>query len=64
MPDEDRDRLTAYAQIFKKLPRKTAAELVAAISTDPELQGRRTVIAQAAVLVSFGHAMGWTDTPA
>jgi hypothetical protein len=59
----DRERLAAYAQIFKQLPRKTAAELVAAITNDPELHGRTTVIAQAAVLVSAGHGLGWI-TPA
>ncbi len=58
---EGSDQLKTYARIFRQLPRKTAAELVAAVASDPELSGRRTVIAQAAMLASFGHAMGWID---
>ncbi|MEU8756247.1 hypothetical protein AB0C88_37745 [Streptomyces chartreusis] len=56
------DLLGVYSQIFKKLPRETAALLVATVATDPELHGRRTAIAQAAMLVSAGHRLGWTET--
>lgn len=63
-PATSRDRLAAYTRIFKQLPREAATELIAALTTDPDLTGRRTVIAQAALLVSFGHAMDWTDNPA
>jgi len=54
-----RDEITTYTRIFKQLPRETVAELVAAVTTDPVLHGRRTAIAQAAMLVSVGHALGW-----
>lgn len=56
---EGSDPLQTYARIFRQFPRKTSAELVAAVASDPELSGRRTVIAQAAMLASFRHAMGW-----
>lgn len=57
----DRARLAAYAKIFKQLPRPAAAQLLAIIATDPELADRQTVIAQAAVLVTAGHRLGWVD---
>lgn len=57
-----RDQLGTYTRIFKQLPRETVAELVAAVTTDPDLHGRRTAIAQAALLVSVGHHLGWGDT--
>lgn len=53
------DQLATYTRIFKQLPRETVAELAAAVTTDPVLHGRRTAIAQAAMLVSVGHALGW-----
>lgn len=59
-----RDQLDTYVRIFKHLPRETVAELVAAATTDPDLHGRRTAIAQAAMLVSVGWGLGWHDTEA
>lgn len=56
-----RDQLDVYVQIFKQLPREAVAELVVAMTTDPALHGRRTAIAQAAMLVSVGHRFGWVD---
>lgn len=56
-----RDQLDIYVRIFKHLPREAVAELVAAMSEDPDLHSRRTVIAQAAMLVSVGHRLGWPD---
>lgn len=58
------DHLAAYTRILKQLPRQAVAELVAAVTTDPELHGRRTAIAQASMLVSVGHRMGWADAEA
>lgn len=58
-PQASRSTLAAYTRIFKQLPRETVAELVATIATDPALYGRRTAIAQAAMLVSAGHHLGW-----
>lgn len=55
----EKDRLAEYARLFRHLPRTVAAELVAEVASDPDLQGRKTVIAQAAVLVSAGHRLGW-----
>lgn len=43
------------------MPREAVAELVTAVATDPDLHGRKTVIAQAAMLVSVGHAFGWGE---
>jgi len=60
-PIESRDLMSAYTQIFKRLPRETVALLVATITTDPERHGRRTALAQAAMLVSVGHRLGWTE---
>ncbi|MFD8839808.1 hypothetical protein [Streptomyces griseofuscus] len=57
----DRDQLTEYARILRQLPRQAAIELVAAIVADPELRDRSTVIAQAAMLVSAGHRLGWIN---
>ena len=57
-----RDQLDTYTRIFKQLPRETVAELVVAVATDPALHGRQTAIAQAAMLVSVGHRLGWTET--
>lgn len=59
--ETNRDELGVYVKIFKQLPRETVAGLVAAMAVDPDLQGRRTAIAQAAMLVSVGHQLGWTD---
>lgn len=56
-----RDQLDTYVRIFKQLPREAVAELVAAVTTDPALHGRRTALAQAAMLVSVGHRLGWHD---
>lgn len=56
-----RDQLDTYVRIFKQLPRETVAELVAAITTDPALHGRRTAITQAAMLVSVGWGLGWHE---
>ncbi|MFK0140679.1 hypothetical protein [Streptomyces murinus] len=55
------EQLTKYARILRQLPRQAAAELVAAVITDPELSDRKTVIAQAAILVSAGHRLGWIN---
>lgn len=55
-----RDQLDTYVRIFKQLPREAVAELVSAVTTDPDLHGRRTALAQAAMLVSVGHQLGWT----
>jgi hypothetical protein len=57
-----RDELDAYVRIFKQLPRQAVAELVVAMTTDPALHGRRTAVAQAAMLVSVGHRIGWTNS--
>ncbi|MFE0472580.1 hypothetical protein ACFW2V_13295 [Streptomyces sp. NPDC058947] len=62
-PTTQSDLLGVYTRIFKQLPRETAALLVATVTADPELNGRQTVLAQAALLVSTGHRLGWTDTP-
>lgn len=62
-PIDSRDLMGAYTQIFKRLPRETVALLVATITTDPEMHGRRTALAQAAMLVSVGHRLGWTEEP-
>ena len=59
--DVGRDQLDTYVRIFKLLPRQVVAELVVAMTTDPALHGRRTAIAQAAMLVSVGHRLGWTN---
>ena len=59
--EASRDQLDAYVRIFKRLPRETVASLVAAMAVDPDLHGRRTAIAQAAMLVSVGHQLGWTE---
>ncbi|MGW7617464.1 hypothetical protein ACWGLG_16660 [Streptomyces antimycoticus] len=56
---DGQERLKTYAKIFRQLPREAAAELVAAMTTDPELEGRKTVIAQAALGTSVGHRLGW-----
>lgn len=56
-----RDQLDTYVRIFKQLPREAVAELVSAMTVDPHLHGRRSAIAQAAMLVSVGHQLGWTD---
>lgn len=56
-----RDQLDTYVRVFKQLPRTAVAELVVEMATDPDLHGRRTAIAQAAMLVSVGHRMGWTE---
>ena len=61
-PAATRDQLDTYVRIFKQLPREAVAELVVAMTTDPALHGRRTAIAQAAMLVSVGHRFGWTDS--
>lgn len=58
-PDTNGDALATYTRIFKQLPRETVAELVVAVTTDPALHGRRTSIAQAAMLVSVGWGLGW-----
>jgi hypothetical protein len=63
-PTDSRDLMGVYTHIFKQLPRETAALLVATITADPELHGRPTALAQAALLVSAGHRLGWTDHPA
>lgn len=55
-----RDDLGTYARIFKQLPREAVAELVAAVTADPALHGRRTALVQAAMLVSVGHRF-WID---
>lgn len=60
-PITDRDQFDVYVKIFKQLPRQYAALLVAAVTTDPDLHGRRTALAQAALLVSAGHRLGWAD---
>lgn len=59
-----RDQLDTYVRIFKQLPRETVAELVATVTIDPDLHGRRTAIAQAAMLVSVGWGLGWHDPEA
>jgi len=56
-----RDQLDVYVRIFKQLPREAVAELVAMVATDPALHGRRTALAQAAMLVSVGHRLGWNE---
>ena len=61
---DSRDLMGVYTRIFKQLPRETVALLVATVTADPELHGRRTAIAQAAMLVSVGHRLGWTETEA
>ena len=58
--EASRDQIDTYVRIFKQLPRGAVAELVAAMTVDPALHGRRTAIAQAAMLVSVGHRFGWT----
>lgn len=63
-PTDSSDLLGAYTQIFKRLPRETAALLVATVTADPQMHGRQTALAQAALLVSAGHRLGWTDIPA
>ena len=60
-PTDPGDLLGVYTRIFKQLPREAVALLVATVTGDPDLHGRRTTIAQAAMLVSLGHRMGWTD---
>lgn len=60
-PTDPSDLLGVYTQIFKHLPREAVALLVATVAADPEMHGRRTALAQAAMLVSLGHRMGWTD---
>lgn len=60
-PTDSRDLMGVYTRIFKQLPRETVALLVATVTADPELHGRQTAIAQAAMLVSVGHRMGWTE---
>lgn len=63
-PTDSRDLLGAYTQIFKRLPRETVALLVATVTADPQLHGRQTALAQAALLVSVGHRLGWaTEEP-
>lgn len=61
-PTDSRDLIGVYTHIFKKLPRETAALLVATVTADPQMHGRQTALAQAAMLVSAGHRLGWTDT--
>jgi hypothetical protein len=64
VPTTISDQLGVYTQIFKQLPRGHAALLVAAVTTDPQLADRQTAIAQAALLVSLGHRLGWSTHPA
>ncbi|MGW8679591.1 hypothetical protein ACWGNN_00730 [Streptomyces sp. NPDC055817] len=63
VPVTSSEQLGVYTQIFKQLPRESAALLVAAVTTDPQLNDRQTAIAQAALLVSVGHRLGWTNDP-
>lgn len=60
-PTDSRDLLNVYTRIFKQLPREMVALLVATVTADPQLHGRRTALAQAAMLVSVGHRFGWHD---
>ncbi|HEY6114345.1 MAG TPA: hypothetical protein VI172_00150 [Candidatus Dormibacteraeota bacterium] len=59
-PTDPDDLMGVYTRIFKQLPRETVALLVATVAVDPELHGRRTALAQAAMLVSVGRRLGWT----
>lgn len=62
-PTAPGELLGTYTQIFKQLPREAAALLVATVTIDPQLHGRRTDVAQAALLVSVGHRLGWSPAP-
>lgn len=59
LANDPADLLNAYAAVFKQLPRKTAAELVATLMRDP-LVPKKSAISQAAVLASVAYGMGWT----
>lgn len=54
------EHMKRYIEIFKKLDRATAAELMTLVASDPQI-AKKSDIGQAAVLVSFGHGMGWMD---
>jgi hypothetical protein len=56
------EHMKRYVEIFKKLDRATAAELMTLVASDPQVDSKSD-IGQAAVLVSFGHGMGWLDSP-
>ncbi|MGW5636475.1 hypothetical protein [Streptomyces sp. NPDC003832] len=55
----DGDQLRVYLRIFKQLPREAASDLAAAVTADPDMHGRQTALAQAALLVTVGHHLGW-----
>jgi hypothetical protein len=63
-PTDAGDLMAVYTRIFKHLPREVVALLVATVTADPDLHGRQTALAQAALLVSLGHRLGWTDPTA
>lgn len=60
MTAEVPERMKGYIKIFKRLDRKSAAELMTLVVSDPQVSPKSD-LGQAAVLVSFGHGMGWMD---
>lgn len=55
------DRTQSYARIFRQLPRAAAADLLAAIATDPDLTAT-SEIALGSSMATFANAM-WPKEP-